>query len=198
MSIPPHRPLIQTCANGRRRDLLALKLEDCKVRPTAECLAKINRYAGETKWPFSVGTHSVLVARLLPEPFQYEGLMHDFVSEPFGLGDLISPLKRRCPEYVAFERAVRAQVAPWYGLRLEDVSEIHHADERAYQLECLYLRGALPCESETWLRPERPTDAELSIASTLLEREITWRESAARFMCEFILLAPEDVKARVM
>ncbi|MGH1577731.1 hypothetical protein [Planktotalea sp.] len=53
-------------------------------------LAKINRYAGRTSEPWSVASHSVLVASLCPhKEEQAWGLLHD-AHEAF-IGDLISP-----------------------------------------------------------------------------------------------------------
>ena len=54
----------QGLEDGSVRNLLALTSADYNIEDIASRLAKLNRYAGATNWPYSVATHSVLLHRM--------------------------------------------------------------------------------------------------------------------------------------
>lgn len=183
MNLPESIP--QGLEYGRVRDLLHLDPEDMQIAPIAERLAKINRFAGATKWPYSVATHSVLVSHLCPLQFERAGLLHD-ITESFGIGDIILPIKRSIPAVRELENAIRAQlVSAFPALLLDHSDEVKAADDRAYQLECYYLRGRLPDE-----RMFVPDFRERAVCRDLLRRELSWRESVAVFMQRYGTLFP--------
>lgn len=61
------------------------------IEDIAEALAKICRFGGNIKRFYSVATHSIVVAKLVPEHLRLAALLHD-ASEAY-LGDVIKPLK---------------------------------------------------------------------------------------------------------
>jgi uncharacterized protein len=61
------------------------------VEDVARALAYQPRWCGATKQFYSVAEHSVMVSRLVPEPFAYHALWHDAIE--FIQGDWPSPLK---------------------------------------------------------------------------------------------------------
>lgn len=175
-------------ADGSIRDLFSLKTEDLLIDGIASRLARTNRYCNETRFPYSVATHSVLVSHLLASEHAFGGLMHD-VTEAFGIGDLISPIKRWCPDYKDIEARLWWQIAPVFGLPLALWAEVHHADERAYQLEHLCLRGRLPKDEHTSFHAEWPNKHEAELCARYLTEEIPWRESRDLFLKRYVELS---------
>lgn len=163
------------------RDLFALDSRDFQIEDIAARLAKVNRFAGATKWPYSVATHCVLVAGLCPDELSLAGLCHD-LTEAFGIGDLISPVKRLCPHYHQIEARIAAQLEVPFPA-LARAAEVKPWDERAYQLECYFLRGVKP---EPWRDHDtvwaEPTFLEQRWAAVCLDRELTWQESMWLFL----------------
>lgn len=89
------RPWIQTYS-GQAFPLLDPRPDDVSLRDIAESLAKLNRFTGHTRWPYSVAQHSLLVADIVlalgrrdAEPY---ALLHD-AKEAY-IGDVATPIKR--------------------------------------------------------------------------------------------------------
>lgn len=70
-------------------DLSNLRPQDLSAEILADSLAKINRYGGRTREPWSVAAHSVLVERLCPVKIGPWALLHD-AHEAF-IGDITTP-----------------------------------------------------------------------------------------------------------
>jgi hypothetical protein len=195
MTLPSSIP--QGLEDGRVRDLLALTSEDFNVREIAARLARTNRYAGATHWPYSVATHSVLVSCLCEAATDgaplvaLAGLLHD-IPESFGIGDMISPIKRVLPAYRELEDAIVRQLIPAFpALALHTDPRVRRADERAYQLECKVLRGAWPLREHTSFECVDMSALEIDLAEWLLESEVSWSRSKALFLMRYKELTHE-------
>lgn len=185
MILPEHIP--QGLERGRVRDLLHLTPEDYQIAEIALRLAKINRYCGAMRWPLSVATHSVLVSYLCPVGFERAGLLHD-ITETFGIGDVIAPIKRVIPDVGELEDAIRDQLIPVFPeLSLHNSPEVKHADERAYQLEVWCIRGREPNPEHTAFQfsYELAGGTVDKLCTRFLRQEIGWRASAALFMARY-------------
>ena len=89
-------------SDGRKLDLLnPCPEKDLTLHDTAWALAQTNQFTGRARWPYSVASHSLLVAQILvrelptevdarPE-LPYWGLMHD--AHEAVVGDVSSPVK---------------------------------------------------------------------------------------------------------
>ena len=185
MNLPAEIP--QGLEDGRVRDLLALTDADFSVEEIAARLARINRFAGATHWPYSVALHSVLVSHLCAHSTSYEdwrlaGLLHD-IPEAFGIGDLITPIKRLVTGYRELEDALVTQLCvPFPALTLHASEEVRWADERAYQLECLFLRGAWPRPEHTRFAALAPDSLEYQLGRKYLISEWNWRDARDEFV----------------
>ncbi len=82
---------IQTYS-GKAAHLLNPVPSEIDIEDIAHALSMICRFTGHVHTFYSVAQHSVLVAELLPESMQLQGLLHDG-HEAF-IGDISSPLKR--------------------------------------------------------------------------------------------------------
>lgn len=91
-----------------------------EIDDVASALAKINRFAGHTKRPYSVSEHSLLCADIAEQlgtslHIQLAALMHDG-HEAF-VGDCTSPVKERVgPAWSSFENGVAHQFRSQFGL----------------------------------------------------------------------------------
>jgi hypothetical protein len=113
-------------------------------------------------------------------------LLHD-ITESFGIGDMITPVKRLLPEFTSIERAIHAQLcAPFPDLAFSADDLVRHADERAYQLESFYLRGTPPRPEHTrfaFIAPSLDEDVLASEVGLLIE--FPWRRAKELFMTEY-------------
>lgn len=103
------------------------------IKSIAHALSNLCRYTGHSKRFYSVAEHCVIVSRLVPEKYAFEGLMHD-ASEAY-CGDVASPLKRLLPGYRKIEDGVQEAIAMYFGLSYPFPEEVHAADKLAYVTE---------------------------------------------------------------
>ena len=166
-------PILVGCVRGHVYDLLDIQPGDVAIEDLAHNAAQINRYCGAVSYPFSVASHSVLVARLCPELHMLGGLTHD-LTEAAGLNDLISPVKRLLPEYTAIEERVRSALARIVFMPATESAEVKAADMLARKFETHYLRGAQ--------HPADVAETACDVAAELLLQEIPWRRSRDLFL----------------
>ena len=96
-------------------------------------LARQCRFSGHGVHFWSVAQHSLLVAALLPEELNLQGLLHD-ASEAY-LGDVITPIKPNMPEYLKLEEKVQTAILSKYGLSYPLDPRVKDADKRALKME---------------------------------------------------------------
>lgn len=104
----------------------------------AHHLARINRYNGACELEhYSVAEHSVLMAEWLLDEYEdpllaYQGLLHD-APEAY-IGDMVRPLKRNMPDFVAAEEPVWRAVVdahPWLCAKaLTQRGDLYGLDDR--------------------------------------------------------------------
>ena len=123
---------------GRVVDLWELPDEAITIENIAWALAQINRYNGQTPYPYSVAVHSVLVSELVPKHLALPALLHD-ATEAF-VGDVSKWIKRDLPEFKLLEHTVEMRVAEVFGVDFSD-PEIKAADELALFVEQYYLQN---------------------------------------------------------
>lgn len=87
--------------SGTRVDLLNPSPEAFNIADIARGLAHTARFSGHTSRFYSVGLHSINVARLVPEEYKLAALMHD-ATEAY-LGDMPTPFKALLPDFKAAE-----------------------------------------------------------------------------------------------
>jgi hypothetical protein len=106
----------------------------------AHSLSLLCRYAGQTPFLYTVLQHSILTSGLARYSLGKELLMHDF-TEGCGLGDVVSPLKRKNPVIKVVEARMRTALAPKFGLLTVEPAMVKQADDLAYRLERWLLHG---------------------------------------------------------
>lgn len=123
---------------GRRFRLDKPVIEDLNLLDIAHALSQINRFTGHSKFPYSVGHHSVVVCMLLSgTKYQMEGLFHDAAEAYYG--DVSSPLKALLRESTTAYDALTARcdklIAKKFGLVYPWPTEVHDADRMALAIE---------------------------------------------------------------
>lgn len=148
------RPTIQTYTglefDVTRPDPALIRIEDI-----AHALSCMPRFAGHTRWFYSVAQHSVHVSQLVPPHLAKAALLHD-AAEAYIL-DMPTPIKLMLPEYCEMEDSLMAAVSialnfvGWVG------AEVKHADMVALATE----KRDLMRNASWWSVPVEPDDARI-------------------------------------
>lgn len=185
---------------GRVMDVTKLRPADVDLEDVAQTLAKINRFAGRTEYPYSVAQHAVLVSAILDhisprdvlkDRLAYEGLHHDD-TEAF-TGDILGPMKTKLvwapagvnghwlAKFSTFEQTIREVVAAKFGLDTIEPAAVKGADLYALRLEQYHLQGRtnvpLPRLDGLDVRP--------------FLRPMHWRRAAQAYLDAHLVLMPE-------
>lgn len=100
------------------------------------------RYTNHTSSEWPVGSHSLVVMRMVPDEFQFDALMHD-ASEAY-LRDVPGPVKHR-PEFASYRRIearLQAAIAKRFGFAYPEPTEVKLWDDVVLKYEqFLFMRG---------------------------------------------------------
>lgn len=178
------------CRSGRRFWPLDPRPEDIDIHDIAHALAIVPRFGGHTKFPWSVGIHSILVSGACDPKDALWGLLHD-ASEAYLL-DVQRPLKR-LPEwsfYREVEDKVQRVVCDRFGLPHEMPASVHQADGDVLLAEAKALmgdeQGRLGPEWDKWLVNHKPAAVPIY--------EVGWRVVRDLFLDRFRELTGERVR----
>lgn len=105
--------------SGKLVDLLWPQVEDVDTFDIAHCLARIARFNGSSRVPYSVAQHCVYVSKIVPPRLAAWGLLHD-ASEAY-VGDMSSGLKACMPGFRNAELYWQYAIAERYGVRRESI-----------------------------------------------------------------------------
>ena len=123
--------------SGRPFYPLDPKPEDIDAGDIITSLSRIVRYGGHYSAPsrehYSVAQHSVLVAKLVPEEYQLEALLHD-AAEAY-IGDNTSPMKRAVPAISHVEAPIFEAIALKFGIDSLLPDCVKEADFNAMRIE---------------------------------------------------------------
>lgn len=129
---------------GRLVDINNMHCSNLDVAEMARTLQRIPRYNGHQNFEWTVGQHSLLVAKILKDKgysadVQLAGLLHD-ASEAY-INDIIRPIKVYLTEYFKYEAKVENAILYKFGLRPLDDYEYREADDLALYAESVKLIG---------------------------------------------------------
>lgn len=168
---------------NRSYNLLDIQPEDFTIDDIAHRMALLNRYGGDTVFPFAIGPHSVLVAMLSPHGMEFDGLMHD-VEEAVGLNDMLSPVKGALPDYLALSAYVRPRLCEIFGMSKVEPDEVKTADITSFWYESKRLRGTA-WNQNTLECPWALAGEQDAIAWEILRQEIDWRAAKQLFLYSY-------------
>lgn len=113
---------------GRRFYPLAPTADDIHPLDIAHALSLLCRFNGHVDRFYSVAEHCVLLSYAVAPEHALWALLHD-ATEAY-VGDMVRPLKRSMPEYVAVEDGVMAAIAEAFGISGTMPPEVKLADSR--------------------------------------------------------------------
>lgn len=93
-------------------------------------ISLINRYTGATKYPYSVGQHSLVLSHVVPEHLARAALLHDWSEGLFN--DIASPVKHQFLDYCNAEENAQRVIFAAQGVPWEHMDELHEYDQRIY------------------------------------------------------------------
>lgn len=138
------------------------KPEDIDIEDIAHALSLQCRYAGHSRFHYSVAQHSVYVSQIVPAKDALWGLMHD-ASEAY-LVDLPRPIKNFCQlgaNYRVYEETIMKAIQKRFGLKGEMPLSVKNADEIILATE---KRDIMPARGRDWSLRHEPL-SELYITS---------------------------------
>ena len=146
--------------------------EEICIEDIAHHLSLICRFTGACREFYSVGQHSVLLSRIVPEKDAKWGLLHD-ASEAY-LTDVARPVKPHLSNYQEIEDRLMRAVAKQFRLPWPMPESIHRADDIMVCTERRDLLNPEPdwgewCQGipllEDPIHPHCPEDAEFEFLS---------------------------------
>lgn len=145
MSSPELEPWIETYS-GKTLHFLDPKEDEIDIEDIAHALSNECRFGGHTNNYYSVAEHSMLVASLVEESLQLEGLLHD-ASEAY-LRDIASPIKQYLTSYKDIEHGLMAVIAKKFGFNWPISPAVKEADTMALKAEA---RQLMPSKGASWI-----------------------------------------------
>lgn len=145
----------------------ALAPHDLDIDVIAHSLSQQCRYAGHTRWFYSVAQHSVLVSRLCPPDLALAGLLHD-AAEAY-LQDMVKPIKDLpcMMDYRVAERIANASIEKRWEVDIH-AEAVCRADRVAMATEVRDLMQPVQPAWREWLteQPDRsPIECEYHTTS---------------------------------
>ena len=142
--------------SGRRFYPLDPREEDIYIEDIAHSLALMNRFAGHTKFPYSVAQHCYWASIIVDPGHELAALLHD-ASEAYA-NDLIRPLKEMLPEYKAIEDSIQEVICEKFNV------DVFHPAVKNADVQMLSAEARVLCNGEVWWPDaDRPVPVELSI-----------------------------------
>lgn len=164
--------------SGKEVHVLTPDVNVVDLNDIARSLGMQCRYAGHCSEFYSIGQHSILMSKVVPEQFALEALMHD-ATETY-LQDMIGPIKCLFPMYKELELMWWEEaIAPKFGLSKVMSKEVKEADTRMLRTE----RDLLSFKKRKWC-PEIENATPYTSKECNLRFPLMTPESAAEYFLE--------------
>lgn len=144
--------------SGRHIDLIDPQPDMIRIEDIIKGLSRESRFAGQTKYYYTVAQHSVVASKIVDPEFALEALLHD-ASEAY-IKDIPRPLKHLLPDYCRIEDKLQAVIRARFGLPESQSDQVTSADRTMLATE---RRDLMPDDDADWpiLAGVRPMDAKL-------------------------------------
>lgn len=131
--------------SGTHFDLTDPQPDMINVIDIVKGLSRESRFAGQTRYFYTVAQHCVMASRIVDAEFRLEALLHD-ASEAY-LKDIPRPLKQLLPDYRAIEKRVESAIRNRFGLPDQQSHEVSEADVIMLATE---RRDLMPEDATEW------------------------------------------------
>lgn len=158
------------------------RAEDIDIIDIAHALSLTNRFGGHTLEPYPVSQHSVLLSELVEEKNAFAALMHD--APEYIVGDLVRPVKYRCPNFETIENKIHNCIFDKYGIDRKIPDQVKDEDVRICFTE---RRDLTNYTGETdWGNEMQPHFIKI--------KPWPWKKAKRKFIERFNELCPEEFK----
>jgi 5'-deoxynucleotidase YfbR-like HD superfamily hydrolase len=151
--------------------------EEIHIEDIAHALALMNRFAGHSKFPYSVAQHSIACSYVVPKEHALGALLHD-ASEAY-ICDIPKPAKRFMPEYVQIEENIMEAVEAKFDVDTYTV-EIKQAD-----IGMLVTEAATLFPDATWYKDTKYWHGSAPLQYDYVIEELYWWQSEEMFLERF-------------
>lgn len=110
-------------------------------------MGRINRWAGKGAFAISIAQHQAVLSYYVPPALARAALVHD-ISETIIGGDVIDPIKRRCPELIAIEEDYQRRICEAFEVPFLYLARLHPYDVAIRDDERRVLWLNRPCETD--------------------------------------------------
>lgn len=131
--------------SGTHFDLVDPQPDMIELIDIIKGLSRESRFAGQTKYYYTVAQHSVLASQVVAPEYAFEALLHD-ASKAY-LKDLPRPLKQLLPDYRRIEQRVEAAIRERFGLPAVQSAAVTEADRIMLATE---RRDLMPSDDTDW------------------------------------------------
>lgn len=127
-------PAIRT-NDGRLVDPFNPKPEDVRPRVMIHSISMLNRFTGQSNYPYSVGQHTRNLYRCVPNSLRRAALVHDFSESWFN--DIASPVKahRSMKGYKREEHKAKMFIGHVLNVSPEELEALDYFDKMIYRNE---------------------------------------------------------------
>jgi uncharacterized protein len=145
--------------SGKHFDLIDPQPDMIDVVDIVKGLSREARFAGQTRYFYSVAQHCVVASQIVASEFAMEALMHD-ASEAY-IKDIPRPLKQLLPDYRMIEARVQGAICDRFGLPPLQSDAVSAADRIMLATE---RRDLMPDDATDWpiLHGVKPMDKRLN------------------------------------
>ena len=168
---------------GKKFDPLEPNIEDIDIIDISHALSFVNRYAGHSKFPYSVALHSMMVSDMCSSEHALAGLLHD-ASEAY-LGDICRPMKvtNVFAEYRKVEAHLQALIYKKFDVPYTYVpTAVKYADNVAFMLEFKNIMPKIDISDGTIPRESLP------LWAANMFRDWKWERNQKDVEADFLLM----------
>lgn len=124
-------PAIRT-NDGRLVDPFHPKPEDVRPRVMLHSISMLNRFTGQSNYPYSVGQHTRNLYRVVPRSLRRAALIHDLSESWFN--DIASPVKahRSLQGYKREEHKAKMFIGEVLEVSAEELDALDYFDKKIY------------------------------------------------------------------
>ena len=127
-------------------DIMYPNPECIHIEDIAHALSMIPRWTGHTRFPYTVGQHSIWCYRnVYGKELGLQALLHD-ATEAY-MQDLASPIKKQCLNYQLIEGRLWSEIAKKFGVPEILDPRVKEVDAAALIRERMVLKGQEPIVS---------------------------------------------------